>query len=138
MVSKMKGLEFFDLISMIFITFMIIVLISSLTMLIGSVEISKAEGKKSVDTSSTFGFLIETCFKDVINPDFLESCVKNIKEKVYVKVNDTFENKVYEAQNTGLPRIFTVYRDNFVYPVKYNNEIHPAKVEIEIRRFGLW
>ncbi|HIQ49828.1 MAG TPA: hypothetical protein EYH56_01390 [Nanoarchaeota archaeon] len=118
-------------------TILILILLFSIFNFISLSAVSKAQVQLPVDMSSTFSFLVETCFKDVIDPEKLESCVNNINEKIYIKVKDMFNGKEYEAWNTGLLEIHTVYSSKFIYPVKSGEEIHPAVVKIELRKFNL-
>ena len=118
-------------------TIIIIILLFLILHFISFSAVAKAQAQFPVDISSTFSFLVETCFKDAIDPERLESCVNNINEKIYIKVKDMFNGNEYEASNTGLLESHTVYSSKFIYPVKSGEEIHPAVVEIELRVFNL-
>lgn len=118
-------------------TILILIILFLLFSFISFSAVAKAQAQFPVDISSTFSFLVETCFKEAIIPENLKSCINNINEKLNVKVKDMFTQEVYEASNTGLLEFHTIYSSKFVYPIKKGEEIHPAMVEIEMRRFAI-
>ena len=132
-----KGSEFTHVtFSLLYVIFILMLMVGYL-MVVSIASVSKAYAHLPVDISSSFAALVETCFKNYIIPENLKSCVVNLKEKLNVRVTDMFTMKKYEASNTGLLERFTLYSGRFSYPVKIGDEIHPAIVEIEIRRFTL-
>ncbi len=116
-----------------FILLLLIIIFSELPL---TITVAYKEAYNSLDATTTFSTLI-VCFGTEINPEKLKPCVGDLSEHIKVEVTDLITGKKYIASNAAFYEWHVEYWNEFDYPLKIGNEIHPAKVRIEFLKFTL-
>ncbi len=101
-----------------------------------TVTVTYKEAYNTLMITTTFSSLI-SCWGEELNPEELKPCVSSLKEHIKVEVTDLFTGKKYEASNTAFYERKVVYWKDFDYPLKIGNEIHPAKIRVEVLKFSI-
>lgn len=101
-----------------------------------TVTLTYKEAYNSLTMTTTFSALI-SCWGEELAPEELKPCVSSLKEHVKISVTDLFTGKKYEASNTAFYERKVEYWMDFDYPLKICNEVHPAKIRVEVLRFSI-
>ncbi len=101
-----------------------------------TVTLTYKEAYNSLDATTTFSTLI-ACFGGEIIPEKLKPCVGDLSEHIKVEITDLLTGKKYSVTNAAFYEWHVKYWDEFDYPLRAGDEVHPAKVRIEFLEFSV-